>query len=238
MEKEIKRVAARLAVVSMLFVSCISPIAYGGVAATCDFNIDVLPGQAISLHATPDTPVGSYDYLWTASTGVTLPGTVNTFDLAINAPDNPGDYEVSVLVTNNKDAPGLTCVDLKTVCIHVIAPECPLCDGNFCKTSPTTYPTTTCPPVFVYAGHKGTGYIYHYSTISHANYAGVSLQETSVSDYTLDWSRLDQPTATNTKVCTVVKFWITDKAGTTVGTSCEKTICLYWGPVAAITSNY
>jgi len=241
MEKEIKRVAARLAVVSMLFVFCISPIAYGVAAATCDFNIDVLPGQAISLHATPDTPVGSYIYLWTQTGGVTLPAVVNTSDLAIYAPTTSGEsYTVSVLVTN-KDAPGSTCVDTKTVCIHVNPPACPLCDGNFCKTVPTTdYPITGCPPVFVYTGHKGTGYTYHYVTLAHAipPYTGVSLNETSTSDYTLDWSRLDQPTATNTKVCTVVKFWITDKAGNIVGTPCEKTICLYWDPVAAITPNY
>jgi hypothetical protein len=230
---------------------------YGTIATSlgaCDYTINVLAGQGIQLSASPAS-TANYDYLWTATPGITLPAVVSGPSITLTAPaydtsaGATNHYEVTVLVTIDPSYAGNirnTCSDSKTVCINVQPPACPLCNGNICKerdaSGNPTYPTTGCPPAFDYTGHESSDYTYHYVTLSHTGYTGVPLYEGQVADYTLDaaaWAKLDQPTEASPHVCTDVQFYITRTGtSTVVGTPCTKTICLNWDPMATITPAY
>ena len=222
----------------LILIFSILPAAF----AACEYSIDVYAGQQITLTATPNTPVGAYDFLWTTQGGITLPNDVSTSTITITAPVQGGQYSVTTYVSNH-NAPANTCIDSKTICINVIGTTyCPLCSGDFCLTNEATAPD--CPPVFHYAGIKNPNYIYHYVTLDHTDpdggfYQGITLATLSDpnSDYTLDWSLLDQPQSDETKACTTVRFWITS-GGSMVGTACERNICLYWDPTAGIIPVY
>jgi hypothetical protein len=221
----------------VMLILSILPTGFGA----CDYSIDVYAGQQIALTATPNTPVGAYDYLWVTQGGITLPSDVSTDTIIITAPTQGGQYSVTTYVSNH-NAPPNTCIDSKTICINVIGTTfCPLCSGDFCLTAEATAPD--CPPVFHYTGLKNANYVYHYATLDHGSgsefYQGVTLATLSDpnSDYTLDWNLLDQPHADETMACTTVRFWITS-GGSMVGTACERTICLYWDPTAGIIPVY
>jgi hypothetical protein len=220
---------------SMWLLFFVLPTAFG----TCDQTIEVYAGQQISLSATPNTPAGAYDYLWTTQGGITLPSDVTTDSIVINAPIQGGLYSVTVYVLNH-NAPPETCIDSYTVCIDVIGTTyCPLCSGEFCETNKATSPD--CPPYFHYTGLTNPNYIYHYVTLDHTDssgsYLGMTLYEGSTPDYTLDWTKLDQPEDDETTACTTLRFWITQN-GVIIGTACERTICLYYSPTAGVVPVY
>jgi hypothetical protein len=222
---------------SLVLMFSILPAALG----TCTDTINVYGGQNIKLTATPSSPAGSYDYLWVTQGGITLPQDVTTSSIDILAPTQGGLYQVTVYVSNH-DAPPNTCIDSKTICINSIGTTyCPLCQGDFCITEKGTAPD--CPPFFDYKGLENDNYIYNYATLPHTDpsgsYPGFMLQSSAIPDYTLDWNKLDLAEPTETKACTTIKFWITDKnTGDQIGSPCEKQICLYWDPTAGIIPVY
>lgn len=220
-------------VLAMLLLFFALPTAF---AADCMYTITAYAGQPITLTATPNTPAGAYSYLWT-SEGIDL-SHVNTSNVTISGhvPAESGLYSITLYVYN-KEAPPGTCVGMYTGCVNVLGTTyCSLCSGHFCNTSRPS--SSSCPPYFNYSGLMNPYFIYHYITLDHDDggmfpYYGVTLQESSDPDYTLDWSLLDQPNAEETTACTTVKFWITQN-GTMIGTSCEREICLYYEPTADI----
>lgn len=225
-------------IVSLILIYAILPTAFG----VCDYSVSLLGNQIIELTATPNDPVNYY-YLWTQNpaNGI-LPFTpTDQPGLTLKLPPyNPGGvnhYEVTVKVTNKHPVTG-TCTDQKTICIDVHEPTCPICDGDACVTSEPVSPN--CPPYFHYGGYIDPDglYTFTYETLPHSGYLGQVLHSyTGLNgDFTMsaaDWAKLDQPTASNTHVCTDIKFSITEE-GNVVGEPCTRTICLNWNPTAGI----
>lgn len=216
-------------------------------ASSCGNSYDVVEGQVVTLTAKPDTPLlTDWQYLWTGVDG--LPGSMNNHVVTYTAPA----YD-AVVPANNIDTVTLTtsnthtaeaCSNLCTITFNCKPKACPLLDKDVCRTNvsydPATGITTYSYPVAVldYTGLHQDYYTYHW--VAHNNGGDVVLKEQLDSgvaanrQYTLDWTKLDQPSDTNVEECTTLEFWITTPGSTTKLQQCSAQYCISYDPTADI----
>jgi len=191
----------------------------------CPQTITVVAGTEIQLAATPVNQT-VYRYLWDNSSLPTGVLVFNSTDLPwteFNAPETPGEYTVTVTVT-----PFLAEACMNQTCINITttSPTCPLCPDTVCVIDEPERPD--CPPFFNYTGTEAPGYTYSY-TINGAEVA-------TTPDYTLDWSKLTQPTDAIPVVNSTVCFNLKDSAGQLL-VQCCKDIRMVYEPKPVITHN-
>lgn len=204
---------------------------------TCDQTFEVVPGQVVTLTAKPDTPAQSdWMYLWTGQDGGSTTEhnhevlyTAPAYDSASGATNT---YDVTLTTSNTYTTE--SCSDLCTIHFHCNPPACPLDGADVCATLETdgshSYPTESMD----YTGLTHDYYTYHW--IAHNSGGNVALKEaTDDPHYTLDWTQLDQPSATDVEVCTDVYFYITTPGSTVHLQECHATYCISYDPTADIT---
>jgi len=215
-------------------------------ATSCGSSIDVVEGQVVTLTAKPDTPLlTDWQYLWTGVDGVppvsahVVTYTAPAYDAAV-----PANNIDPVTLTTSNTHTAESCSNLCTITFNVKPKACPLSPMDVCATNSSydpgtgittyTYPTA----VLDYTGLKQTYYTYHW--VAHNAGGDVTLKEqldngvAANAQYTLDWSKLDQPSKTNVEVCTVLEFWITTPGSTTKLQDCTATYCISYDPTADI----
>lgn len=199
--------------------------------SSCGLTFNVVPGEVVTLEAKPDTPVGSWIYLWDG-TGYQGGSTHEHDDLiTFTAPayieGGTNTYCIDLTVSNDELH---SCNSLCHICFEVKKEKCPLTDTDACDQS---LPTTT---DLSYTGLTQTYYKYHWI----AKGAGVGGADLPLKEmlndpiYILDWSKLKQPSSTATEVCTTIEFYITVPPSTTQLQKCSASYCISFKPTADI----
>lgn len=217
-------------------------------ATSCGSSIDVVEGQVVTLTAKPDTPLlTDWYYLWTGVDG--LPGNAHAHVVTYTAPAYdeavPANNIDPVTLTTSNTHTAEACSNLCTITFNVKPKACPLTDKDVCRTNVSwtpaggtvySYPTA----VLDYTGLKQTYYTYHWVAHNALPGGDVVLKEqldngvAANSQYTLDWTKLDQPSETNVEVCTNLEFWITTPGSAIKLQQCTKQYCISYDPTADI----
>lgn len=215
-------------------------------ASSCGSSIDVVEGQKVTLTAKPDTPLlTDWEYLWTGIDG--LPGTWHDHVAYYTAPAYKPEsgaincYDVTLSTQNTHTTE--SCVNLCTITFCVKPKECPLSPKDICRTNVSwtpgggtvySYPTA----VLDYTGLRQNYYTYHW--VAH-NIGGDTILKEQLDNgvaanaqYTLDWTKLDQPSDTDVEVCKQLEFWITTPGSTTKLQDCTAEYCISYDPTADI----
>lgn len=235
-------------ILALALVVALAFTALPALGTTCGNSYDVVEGQKVTLTAKPDTPTPWEDhwmYLWTGIDGLT--GTQHDHVAYYTAPAyNPATgatncYPVTLTTSNTHTTE--SCSNLCTITFCVKPRACPLSDQDVCRTNVSwtpaggtvySYPTA----VLDYTGLKQTYYTYHWIA---KNSGGDEILKEQLdggvaanAQYTLDWTKLDQPSATNVEECTDLEFYITTPGSTTKLQYCTETYCISYDPTADI----